>query len=94
MSIIFNNTDKDGNEWSGLMKKAIWQKGVEVPNYDPDFFRQDKFGSWIRYVDFDNQNSESGWEINHIIPLSKGGGDEIDNLQPLHWKENFRIGDD
>jgi len=27
-------------------------------------------------------------EIDHIKPVAKGGGDELENLQPLYWKTN------
>jgi 5-methylcytosine-specific restriction endonuclease McrA len=32
--------------------------------------------------------TEYGWEIDHIRPVSDGGADDLENLQPLQWENN------
>jgi len=37
---------------------------------------------------YGDTSSGHGWEIDHVYPASKGGGDELNNLQPLQWSNN------
>ena len=65
----------------------------EGKKFDKRIWRYDKCGSIMKYSDYGNTDSEYGWEIDHIIPTSKGGSDNLDNLQPLQWENNRKKGD-
>jgi 5-methylcytosine-specific restriction endonuclease McrA len=66
----------------------VWQKATIVPGYDAAVIRKDRCGAWIRLADFGNRNSLYGWEVDHIVPTSRNGDHTIDNVQPLHWRNN------
>ncbi len=72
----------------------VWKKATEVAGVDSNVFRQDYAGAWIRYADYGNRNSQYGWEIDHLMPLSQGGEEIITNYLPLQWQNNVRKGDD
>lgn len=48
-------------------------------------WRRDARGVKMRYASY-GTTGEYGWEIDHIIPRSKGGTGSLSSLQPLHWK--------
>ena len=62
---------------------AVWEKGQKV--YGFYFFKRDSFGEVIAKHDFDKK-TQYGWKIVRIVPSTQGGTDEIDNLEPMHWK--------
>jgi hypothetical protein len=87
------NTKANGSPFDENTKLAVWSKGFIIPGFDQKLWRRDKCGAIMCYGDYGNVKSDCGWEIDHIQPKSKKGGDELSNLQPLHWENNRRKGD-
>lgn len=84
------------------LKNIVWEKGIIVPSYDPLLYRKDACGAWIAKDRYGDTHSPYGWQIDHIYPESKlklksiapESIDNIDNLRPLHWKNNASKGTD
>lgn len=79
---------------SDELKKQVWAKATVIAANDPNVWRQDQCGAWIGWAHYGNRNSEYGWEIDHITPVSRGGSDAVYNLRPLQWKNNACRQDD
>lgn len=80
---------KPKGHFSEELIEAVWQKAQVIPNNNPNEFRQDYAGAWIRREDF-GKGTPYGWEIDHIRPKSMGGTDDISNLIPLQYQNNCR----
>lgn len=71
----------------------VWKKASIVNGFDPDIWRQDYAGAWIKKSEYGNCDSVFGWEIDHERPISKDGNDYLSNLVPLQWENNRSKGD-
>lgn len=83
----YGSTGQGGN-FTPVQINATWNKGGIVAGYDSAQYRVDVYGTWMCKSDYGNVASEMGWEIDHILPVSAGGTDHYDNLQPLQWRNN------
>ena len=71
----------------------IWAKGEIFAGNDPVLWRRDVCGAWIFRSHYQRTDSEYGWVIDRINPLSDGDVDTISNLRPVQWENTVRRGD-
>lgn len=65
------------------IKIAVWKKAEKIKDKDPSVWRLDPYGKLMRYSNY-GKNHSTGWIINHIIPQSLNGSNDIRNLQALN----------
>ena len=75
-----------GFDW--MTKWRVWRKATPLQGYDPAEWRLDPQGSLLRFTRYGDTSSLFGWEIERIRSAEEGGGDYLENLQPLQWQKN------
>ena len=74
--------------FNNLQIQRVWNNATIVNGVDSQIWRKDTCGAWIYRYAYGDRQSDYGWEIDHIIPQSKGGSDDFGNLRALHWGNN------
>ena len=74
------------------LKDAVWELAKTIPGKDPYLYRQDAYEN-VMYRWSYGKDTPMGWVIDHIKPVSKGGTDDLDNLQAMNTAKNRELGD-
>ena len=82
------STNASGKPFDAAIIEAVWNKAQPSPRHPP--LRLDARGALIWKEGYSNTNSRFGWLIGRRRPLSQGGGDDLENLEPVQW-ENYRL---
>ncbi len=81
------------SEYPELKIQEVWEKATPVPNFDPEVYRKDPFGAWIKRSEYGNTNIHVslGWiiEESKFVNVASGNKKEA-SLLPIQW-ENTSI---
>ena len=76
---------------SSKCKDVVWNKASLIRGKNPTTIRKDPYGNTINYNSY-GKTTPTGWQIDHIKPKSRGGSNDILNLQALQYKVNIQKG--
>jgi hypothetical protein len=73
--------------------RAVFNKAAVIHGKDPNMWRIDGMGKIIKFNSLNSLTSKYSWHQDHIIARTKGGSDELYNLQPLNKLDNIKFSD-
>lgn len=71
--------------------EKVFAKAEKIKNKNPDLYRADPYGN-VMFKSSHGKNTKMGWDIDHIKPKSRGGSNDIVNLQALNSRVNKQKG--
>ncbi|MEK7625926.1 MAG: HNH endonuclease signature motif containing protein [Patescibacteria group bacterium] len=87
------NKTRQGNDFTLQQRQTVWAKAQSVLGKD-DNYKLDPCGALMVWSEYGKTvENGTGWEIDHIKPISKGGTDDPWNLQALQWEHNRKKAD-
>ena len=75
---------------NGELIRRVWEKASTIPGQDPDTYRTDMSGTWIRLKDFNDEDSVYGWTIYTVEGTEQNLGN-LAQLIPLHTFNNANV---
>ena len=94
IAVRTRNTNRNGAQFDERTINAVWNKAATVLGESPNVRRMDVCGALIDRAQYGRTTEDgTGWEIDHIKPVSRGGTDDLSNLQSLQWQNNRKKGD-
>jgi hypothetical protein len=87
------NTTVHGRPFDRATILAVWNKLPLQPKFPDGSYKLDPCGTWIQWSAYGDTEAQYGWEVDHIVPVAKGGQDVLSNLQALFWLTNRQKGD-
>lgn len=72
--------------------EKVWNSAIQVAGMDKNKYRKDVYGNIIYKSSF-GKNTTMGWNVDHIKPSTRGGSDDISNLQAISVSRQELLGD-
>lgn len=75
---------------NGELIRRVWSKASVIAGQDPENFRMDVSGTWIRLKDFNDEDSIYGWTI-YAIDGKEHKLSNLPHLIPIHTFNNHSV---
>jgi hypothetical protein len=84
------HTNSHPMDINGELIRRVWDKASTIPGQDPDAYRMDVSGTWIKMKDFNDEDSVYGWTIYSVDGAQHNLGN-LPKLIPLHTFNNHSL---